>query len=126
MVKGIEHIAILAKDTLKLKEWYERLFGFKTVYQNDKGTYFLMAPDGSMIEFIMAASDGGVLSEKVSGIRHLALTVEDFDGEVAKMMAEGVEVVTEPSPASAATRVFFFRDLEGNILHFIQRSKPLV
>lgn len=125
MVAGIEHVAIAAKDTAVLKDWYARIFDFKQVYDNGKGTYFLKAQDGSMIEFIKYVEDVGVLPEKASGIRHLAIAVDDFEGMVILLKNENVEVVTEPVIAPSGIKTFFFRDPEGNILHLIFRPQPL-
>lgn len=126
MIKGIEHFAVCAHDTAALTDWYVRIFGFKVVYDNGKGTYFVAAPDGSMIEIIKAAEDGGKLNEKVSGFRHMALAVDDFEAMVEKLMAEGVEVVAEPIATPTGIKTFFFKDVEGNIFHLIYRPTPLV
>ena len=125
MVKGIEHIAIAARDTATLKDWYARLFDFKQVYDNGKGTYFLKAQDGSMIEFIKATDETVKPSEKALGIRHLAIAVEDFEGMVDILSKENVEVVAAPVIAPNGIKTFFFRDPEGNILHLIYRHQPL-
>jgi glyoxylase I family protein len=125
MITGIEHVAICAKDTKALKDWYTRMFAFRTVYDNGKGTYFLMAPNGAMIEIIQAAEPGGILGEKVAGLRHLALSVDDFDEMVARLKGENVEVVAAPVVSPTGIKTFFFRDPEGNILHLIYRPEPL-
>ena len=39
---GIEHVAIFSNDTQALKDWYIAQFGWKTVYDNGKGTFFLI------------------------------------------------------------------------------------
>ena len=54
---GIEHLGIVSKDTLRLKNWYQEIFGGDVVYDNGKGTYFLAFEDKSMIEFVMATDD---------------------------------------------------------------------
>jgi len=125
MVTGIEHVGIYAKDTETLKDWYMKVFEFKQVYDNGKGTFFLKAPDGAMIEFVKTAEDGGVLGEKVSGLRHLALYVDNFEEMVEKLRAENVQVVTEVNIAANGNKTFFFRDPEGNVLHLIYRTKLL-
>ena len=125
MVKGIEHIAIAARDTAALKEWYIRVFDFKQVYDNGKGTYFLKAQDGSMIEYIKATDETDKLAEKALGIRHLAIAVEDFEGMVNILTKENVEVVTAPVITLNGIKTFFFRDPVGNILHLIYRPQPL-
>lgn len=125
MIKGIEHVAIFAKDTAALKDWYIKMFEFRVVYDNGKGTYFLMAPDGAMIEFVKTGENGGVVGDKVSGIRHLALSVDNFEEMVDKLLAEKVKVVSEPAVSAAGIKTFFFRDPEGNVLHLIYRPQPL-
>ena len=125
MVKGIEHLAIAAKDTTALKDWYIRLFDFKQVYDNGKGTFFLKAQDGSMIEYITAADETDRPTEKALGIRHIAIAVDDFEGMVDILTKENVEVVTAPVVAPNGIKTFFFRDPEGNILHLIYRPQPL-
>lgn len=125
MITGIDHVAIFAKDTEALKDWYMKLFEFKQVYDNGKGTFFLKAPDGAMIEFVKTTEDGGEIGEKVSGLRHLALLVDNFEEMVEKLRAVNVPVVTEVNIAANGNKTFFFRDPEGNVLHLIYRTEPL-
>jgi len=124
MVTGIEHTAIFSADTAQLKNWYMDMFGFTQVYDNGKGTYFLKAQDGAMIEFVTAEGPGVDRGAKIAGIRHLAIGVSDFDKMLAKLQAAQVEVVTEPAE-SRGIRTFFFRDPDGNVLHLIYRPTPL-
>ena len=122
MVKGIEHVAIFSKDTAKLKDWYISMFDFTQVYDNGKGTYFLKAQDGAMLEFVTADEDNVDKGVKIAGVRHLAINVSDFEGMVTKL--GDVEVITPPAE-SKGVKTFFFRDIDGNILHLICREKPL-
>lgn len=125
MITGIDHVAIFAKDTAALKDWYMKMFEFKQVYDNGKGTFFLKAPDGAMIEFVSTTEIVVEVGEKVSGIRHLALFVDNFEEMVEKLRAEKVQVVTEVNIAANGNKTFFFRDPEGNVLHLIYRTKLL-
>lgn len=127
MIQGIEHVGVLAKDTATLRDWYNRLFGFRTVYDNGKGTYFIMAPDGSMLELIKQEEPAPAGGLKTGGLRHLALKVKDadFDSMVAQLKREHVPVVTDVSVSSTGVKTFFFRDPEGNIVHLIVRAQPL-
>lgn len=128
MVKGIEHVAIYAKDTKALSEWYKDMFDLKLVYDNGKGTYFMAFESGDMIEFCLTEELPAPVDAKVGGIRHLAIAVDDdnFDLTVAKLKAANVEVVTDVSVSSKGIKTFFFRDIEGNISHLIMRPVPLV
>ena len=129
MVKGIEHVGIYGKDTKALADWYCENLGFEIVYDNGKGTYFVAAPDKSMIEICVADTDSRCPAPAESGIRHIALTtenLEDLTEMSEKMIALGMEVVTPVTIAPNGVAIFFFRDPEGNILHFISRPSPLV
>ena len=129
MVSGIEHIAIVSKNTAALKDWYMKVFGGKVVYDNGKGTYFLAFEDGSMIEFVSAESDRIDDAEKSAGIRHIAFSVSSdaFDDIVAVLKSdEKVEEVHDISENAKGLKTYWFRDIEGNFMHLIYRPEPLV
>ena len=123
MLVGIEHTAIASPDVRKLAQWYVETLGFVINYNSDKAL-FIKAPDGSMIEII--TSEGGLAPKamKDAGLRHLALTVSDYDAAFAQLKAKGVSFLGEPI-ANADLKLAFFTDPEGNFLHIIQRLKPL-
>ena len=123
---GIEHIAIFAKDTKALSDWYKDMFGGQVVYDNGKGTYFIAFSDKSMIEFCKADSDNVPTELSVPGIRHIALSVDEFEPVVAKVKESGAEIITDASVNAKGIGTLFFRDPEGNILHLIYRPEPLV
>ena len=127
MVTGIEHIAILAKDTKALAHWYCDMFGFTICLETKKGTYFVKAADGAMIEIVAADTDCAPTEQNEWGIRHLALSVTDegFDELVEKLRAADIEVEPEPTVFPNGLKTFFFRDIEGNIFHLIYRPTPL-
>lgn len=128
MITGMEHIAILAKDSKALTDWYCDMFGFTVCYDNGKGTYFVAAADGSMLEIIKTEDEIAPTEPKAWGIRHIALSVTDegFDEMVEKLKAANVEVVTDVAISAKGIKTFFFRDIEGNIFHLIYRPTPLV
>ena len=129
MVSGIEHIAIVSKDTAALKDWYMQIFGGKVVYDNGKGTYFLQFADGSMIEFVMATEDKPEDIEKSAGIRHIAFAVtpKAFDEIVPQLKAdERVTEVHDVSESAKGIKTYWFRDIEGNFAHLIYRPDPLI
>ncbi len=127
MITGIEHIAVAAKDTKRLTDWYVRVFGFEVVYDNGKGTYFVKAADGSMMEIIAAETDTAPTQPKEWGIRHFALSVTEdgFDEMVEKLRAENVTVVTDVVVTPKGIKTFLFRDIEGNLFHLIYRPVAL-
>ena len=123
MFTAFEHTGIASPDHKKLAQWYVEVFGFAIVYQS-AGATFVKAPNGSMIEIITAEGDRVELAMKQPGLRHLALAVDDFDADLARIRAAGVKFLSEPVDAKG-NKVVFFTDPEGNILHLIQRAAPL-
>lgn len=127
MVTGIEHFAIISRDTKRLADWYKRVFNLECVYDNGKGTYFLAFPDKSMIEFITATHPSqGKPEEKLEGVRHIAFACDNFAETVELLKREGVEVIHDAATSPKGISTFFFRDIDGNVMHLIDRPEPLV
>jgi glyoxylase I family protein len=125
MFLGLEHTAIASPDPEKLAKWYVDHLGFRINYHSASSkTTFVKAPDGSMFEIIASQGERGPQTLKDPGLRHVAIRVDDFDSAYGKLKAEGVEFVAEPLE-SKGNRVVFFKDLDGNFLHLIQRETPL-
>ena len=126
MVKGIEHTAIASPDPHKLARWYVEHLDFAVNYQSaGSKTTFVKASDGSMIEIIEANSaPPAALDMKAAGLRHLAIAVTDFDAVYERLKGKGVSFLTEAEKKGGNSLVFF-TDCDGNILHLLQREKPL-
>jgi glyoxylase I family protein len=92
------------------------------------GNYFVKAPNGSMLEIIPAdrplAAPQTPANNKDGGIRHLAIASDDFDAAHALLKQKGVTFCGEPFETQG-NRLVFFNDFDGNLLHLIQREKPL-
>lgn len=124
MIQGIEHTAIAAADAASLAAWYVDVLGFAEVYRSSNAI-FVKTENGTMIEIINAEGARPNVGMKTPGIRHMALTVTDFDAAYARLQAKKVELLGEPQ-ASKGNRTVFFTDPEGNILHLLYRATPLV
>ena len=127
MILGFEHFAIAAVDSKALAEWYIRLFGLRVVYDNGKQppTFLLKAPDGMVIEILPATSGAKTdYSQSAAGFRHLAVTVGDYEAAEAHLRAHGITEFIERRETETS-KLLFFRDPEGNILHLMWRKKPL-
>ena len=123
MFKGLEHTAIASPQPEQLARWYVDHLGFVINFAYD-GNYFVKAANGSMLEII--PSDGKAAPQKMKdpGIRHLAISVDDFDRAHDRLKQLGVKFLTEPL-SNQGNRLVFFTDADGNILHLIKRDKPL-
>ena len=127
MILGFEHIAIAALDSRALADWYIKLFGLRVVYDNGQQPpkLLLKAPDGMVIE-ILPATNGAKTDCNLTaaGFRHLAVTVDDYDAAEAYLREHGITDFIERRETETS-KLLFFRDPDGNILHLMWRAKPL-
>jgi glyoxylase I family protein len=123
MFNGLEHTAIASPNPQKLAEWYVDHLEFVINYTY-AGNYFVRAKNGTMLEIIPSEGERGSNKMKDPGIRHLAIIPDNFDSAHEVLKSKGVQFLGEPFETQG-NRLVFFADGDGNILHLIQRPKPL-
>ena len=124
MFKGLEHTAIASPNPEALAKWYVEHLEFHINYSYG-GNFFVKAPNGSMLEIIPSEGERPSNKMRDPGIRHLAIAVDDFDVAYAELKKQGVNFVGEPL-VNSGNRLVFFSDGDGNLVHLIQREKPLM
>jgi glyoxylase I family protein len=123
MFKGVEHTAIASPDPRSLAQWYVDHLEFVINHEYD-GNYFVKAANGAMLEIIPSEGPRAEQAMKAPGFRHLAIMVDDFDGAYAQLVGQGVKFVTQPANVKG-NRLVFFLDGDSNLVHLVQREKPL-
>jgi glyoxylase I family protein len=123
MFNGIEHTAIASPNPKKLAEWYAEYLEFRINFEY-AGNYFVRAKNGSMLEIIPSEGAASTNEMKTPGIRHLAITVDDFDEGYKQLQEKKINFVGEPF-TNQGNRLVFFKDGDGNLVHLIQRPQPL-
>ncbi len=123
MFSGIEHFAIASPNPKALADWYVQNLEFTQVFEY-AGNYFVEAKNGVMIEIIPSEGDSGKPTMKTPGMRHIAISVDDFDAGYAQLKKQGVTFAGEPYEATG-NRLVFFHDADGNLVHLIKRAKPM-
>ena len=123
MFQGLEHTAIASPDPKRLAEWYVQNLEFRINYTYG-GNYFVRASNGTMLEIIPSEGDRAPQKMKDPGIRHLAITVDNFDAGIEELRKRGIEFLTQPIDMQG-NRLIFFGDGDGNLLHLIHRPQPL-
>lgn len=123
MFEGLEHTAIASPDPLKLAQWYVDHLEFKINFQYD-GNYFVRAANGAMLEIIPSEGPRAGAKMRDPGLRHLAIQVKDFEAAHASLRARGVSFAGDAF-VNQGNRLVFFHDCDGNLVHLIQREKPL-
>lgn len=107
MIEGIDHVAIVTFDLEQTIQFYEKHFGFRPYAdqvpnnpQVKKIVYLRRGDD--IIEVVHMAGEATPRPKgRFPGADHIAFRVRDFDGEVARLKAAGVQVHTEPHPTPA-------------------------
>lgn len=120
---SIEHIAIPADDPVALKNWYERALGAREIFNNGQNPPACLISLGNVWLEIYAAEVPlpGRGNNHLAGFRHLALRVDSLDAAKRELESRGVKFTEEIKPAGGGGRVLFFADLEGNLLHLVER-----
>lgn len=123
MIKGIEHLGLMAKDPEKLAQWYEEVLGFRVVYKTASvpPAFFIAGQEKGVIEIIPWEEGVSATKDKKT---HIAIEVDDFDGAVQRLKSAGV-AVEEPLDIFAGGKVVFFRDIEDNVLHLVYRPEQI-
>ena len=121
---AIEHIAIPSPNPAALKNWYERVLGARTVFDNGQNppTLLIALPGGGWFEIYAAeGAPENRGNNKLAGFRHIALRVDSLDAAKRELEKRGVKFSEAERPAAGGGRILFFADCEGNLLHFVER-----
>lgn len=114
----IHHIAVIASDYKKSKDFYVNKLGFSVLRENERPERGDRKLDLRLGEceielFGMPDPPPRVSSPEACGLRHLAFCVDDIDAVIAWLGERGIE--TEPVRVDPYTggRMTFFRDPDG-------------
>ena len=111
----IHHVAIIASDYEKSRDFYVNKLGLpliREVYRQERNDYILTLLVGNVeVElFVEENPPQRVTSPEARGLRHLAFHVENIEEAVKELNALGIP--TEPIRVDpyTGTRMTFFRD----------------
>ena len=125
LFNGIEHVTIAAKDPKGLARWYCNTFGFKIAYESTRSLTTYVKLGESLLEIIeVGDADRASQGERDPGFRHMAISVTDINKAYKNLSSRGVAFKSEPREKEGVWTVFL-EDPEHNLLHLIQRSRPL-
>ena len=112
------HIAIIASDWEKTKEFYIDKLGFelfREVYRPEADDYLRMMRQGDtcLEVFIKPHNPERVNNPEAKGLRHLAFHVEDIEPAVAWLNGMGIETEPIREDKFNGGRFTFFKDPDG-------------
>lgn len=115
-MQKIEHIGIAVKDLETANNIYEKLLGYKPYKQEvvateGVATSFFISGE-SKIELLAATHPASPIAKfierKGEGIHHIAFAVEDIHAEVARLKAEGFQIINEIPRKGADNKLVVF------------------
>ena len=120
-----EHFGLPARDPVALKDWYVKALNGEVVYCDGQTppAFFVRLHGGLVLEIYQANSTlKETADNKLAGFRHIALRVESVAQAKTLLESRGVKFSEQIKPAAGGGNVLFFADLEGNLLHLIDRT----
>lgn len=120
----LEQLALLVADYDEAIDFFTRALGFDLVRDEaaltDNGRrkrWVVVRPPAATTGILLAKADGpkqeAMIGQQFAGRVGLFLRVDDFDATRARMVAAGVEFVSEPR-SEPYGRVAVFLDVSGN------------
>ena len=119
MLKGVHHIAIIAADYERSKQFYTGLVGLSIIretYRAERQSYKLdLALNGQYIIelFSFPAVASRPTRPEAAGLRHLAFEVEDVEAARRHLQANHMEVEAIRMDEITGKRFCFFNDPDG-------------
>ncbi len=122
MINGLEHVGLCAQNPERLVDWYTTVLRCQVVHRiEERSTYFLRFPGGGMLEVYPAIDQTVPVGNLHSGLRHLAIRVDDFESDYEYMLGHGAFLIPEMIVRNGEMKLAFFKDPEGNLIHLVQR-----
>lgn len=115
-IYGVHHIAIIASDYKKSKDFYTRILGFTIIneaYREQRNSYKLdlRIDEQTQIElFSFPSPPIRPSTPEACGLRHLAFRVSDLDNAVAYLHVHRVECEPIRIDEFTGKRFTFFKD----------------
>lgn len=125
MIKSLDHLALVTTDVERAARFFVDLLGFKETGRletSHSGTIVFVSLGGTQVELFGTGEAGAAAgADEAVGFKHVALLVEDIDGECDRLRAAGVEFTMVPTTVESGLRIAFFKDPDGNALELMRR-----
>ena len=127
----IQHVGLIVSDLERSRRFYADALGLEEVPRPPNftfaGAWFRSGEDE--IHLLAEADTTGRAGAPDPGpsaafglVNHIALEVENLDVACARLAANGVPLVGGPMPRGDGSVQAFFRDPDGYVLEFFQRT----
>ena len=127
-----EHVHVKCRDAQAAKDFYEKMFNAKTVYEGEVrgGRFFMMELGGTTLN--LSEPGKGEELEPLKprkevwiryGIGHFGVRVKNLDEAVRELRAKGAEFIWEPRDIRQGVRVAFIKAPDDDVIEIVQRSE---
>ncbi len=128
---NLDHVAIAVHDLDAALDEYARLYGIvplhREVVEEQGVEEAMLAVGGSFIQLLQPlAADtpvGQFLARKGEGLHHVALAVDDIEGALGHLRAEGARLIDEePRIGGRGTRIAFVhpKQTTGTLIELVE------
>jgi methylmalonyl-CoA/ethylmalonyl-CoA epimerase len=130
----IEHIGIAVRDLSKAEAVYERLLGVpsykREVVESEGVTTSFFQTGPNKVELLESITPDGTIARAIEkrgeGIHHIAFEVEDIRKEMARLKAEGFQLLSEEPKHGADNKWVCFvhpRSTNGVLVELTQEIR---
>ena len=130
-LKRVHHVAIIASDYEKSKQFYVEILGLTIVremYRAERDSFKLdlALADGTQIElFSFPDAPARLTRPEACGLRHLAFDIDDMDCYVEELKCRGIEVENVRVDTLTGQRYTFFFDPDGLPLELYEKKDDI-
>ncbi len=130
-LKRVHHVAIIASDYEKSKQFYVEILGLTIVremYRAERDSFKLdlALADGTQIElFSFPNAPARLTRPEACGLRHLAFDIDDMDCYVEELKCRGIEVENVRVDTLTGQRYTFFFDPDGLPLELYEKKDDI-
>ena len=115
--QGMRHLALTVSDVDRVREFYERVFGMKVVWQPDpENAYLSSGCDNLALHRGEPGSDSG---QRLDHLGFIIATIADVESAWEWAQAEHLEVVKPLKHHRDGSVSFYIRDPDGNVIQVL-------
>lgn len=118
-IRNVHHVAVICRDYSRSKHFYTQVLGLPIIhehYRAARDSYKLdlaLGPHSQLELFSFPHPPERPSRPEACGLRHLALTVADFDQQIAMLQSHGIVVEPVRVDEFTGARFTFFADPDG-------------
>ena len=129
MIKKIKHIGVAVDDLQTARDFFQETFGLSTSDQENFGEllFSFIPVEGTNLELLQSTEADGQIAKFIQkrgeGIHHIAMEVDDIQGELDRLKAKGLKLINEKPYRNAHQELVAFihpKSTFGVLIELIQ------